>query len=79
MDKSFRIRHSDVWHVVCKRYVYPFLRYSRSLSYVRICTQTACFREERDILVFGPQQWITTLHYAFQDKDNLVRGLSHIQ
>lgn len=33
--------------------------------------QTACFREERDILVFGPQEWITTLHYAFQDKDNL--------
>ena len=34
--------------------------------------QTACFREERDILVFGPEQWITTLHYAFQDKTNLV-------
>ena len=34
--------------------------------------QTACFREERDVLVFGPQEWITTLHYAFQDKENLV-------
>ena len=34
--------------------------------------QTACFREERDVLVFGNQDWITTLHYAFQDKENLV-------
>eukprot|EP00731_Ephydatia_muelleri_P030003 Em0021g526a len=33
--------------------------------------QTACFREERDVLVFGSQDWITTLHYAFQDKTNL--------
>ena len=39
------------------------------LSLVR---QTACFREERDVLVFGDQDWITTLHYAFQDKTNLV-------
>uniref|UniRef100_A0A8D2LAE8 non-specific serine/threonine protein kinase n=1 Tax=Varanus komodoensis TaxID=61221 RepID=A0A8D2LAE8_VARKO len=29
--------------------------------------QTACFREERDVLVHGDRQWITTLHYAFQD------------
>ncbi|XP_069036705.1 serine/threonine-protein kinase MRCK alpha-like isoform X2 [Lepisosteus oculatus] len=28
---------------------------------------TACFREERDVLVKGDNQWITTLHYAFQD------------
>ena len=35
--------------------------------------QTACFREERDVLVFGNQDWITTLYYAFQDKENLVR------
>ncbi len=34
--------------------------------------QTACFREERDVLVFGPQEWITTLHFAFQDRENLV-------
>lgn len=31
------------------------------------------FREERDVLVFGDQQWITKLHYAFQDENNLVR------
>ncbi|XP_078061511.1 serine/threonine-protein kinase MRCK alpha-like, partial [Mustelus asterias] len=30
--------------------------------------ETACFREERDILVKGDNQWITTLHYAFQDE-----------
>uniref|UniRef100_A0A8C2BJ03 Serine/threonine-protein kinase MRCK alpha n=1 Tax=Cyprinus carpio TaxID=7962 RepID=A0A8C2BJ03_CYPCA len=33
--------------------------------------ETACFREERDVLVNGNSQWITTLHYAFQDENNL--------
>lgn len=33
--------------------------------------ETACFREERDVLVFGDRQWITNLHYAFQDDHNL--------
>uniref|UniRef100_A0A673M781 Serine/threonine-protein kinase MRCK alpha n=1 Tax=Sinocyclocheilus rhinocerous TaxID=307959 RepID=A0A673M781_9TELE len=33
--------------------------------------ETACFREERDMLVNGDSQWITTLHYAFQDENNL--------
>ncbi|XP_031435563.1 serine/threonine-protein kinase MRCK alpha isoform X2 [Clupea harengus] len=33
--------------------------------------ETACFREERDVLVNGDNQWITTLHYAFQD-DNFL-------
>lgn len=35
--------------------------------------ETACFREERDVLVFGDRRWITNLHYAFQDDTNLVR------
>ncbi|KAL7992691.1 hypothetical protein Chor_016947 [Crotalus horridus] len=34
--------------------------------------ETACFREERDVLVNGDCQWITTLHYAFQDENYLV-------
>ncbi|KAK7152629.1 hypothetical protein R3I93_010754 [Phoxinus phoxinus] len=33
--------------------------------------ETACFREERDVLVNGDSQWITTLHYTFQD-DNFL-------
>ncbi|KAM4861852.1 serine/threonine-protein kinase MRCK alpha isoform 1-T1 [Thomomys bottae] len=33
--------------------------------------ETACFREERDVLVNGDSQWITALHYAFQDDNNL--------
>uniref|UniRef100_A0A2K5KCT6 Serine/threonine-protein kinase MRCK alpha n=1 Tax=Colobus angolensis palliatus TaxID=336983 RepID=A0A2K5KCT6_COLAP len=33
--------------------------------------QTACFREERDVLVNGDNKWITALHYAFQDDNNL--------
>lgn len=36
--------------------------------------QTACFREERDVLVKGDGHWVTTLHYAFQDEEYLVRG-----
>ena len=44
-----------------------------SLSSYSPLSQTACFREERDVLVFGDQDWITTLHYSFQDKENLVR------
>ena len=37
--------------------------------------ETACFQEERDVLVYGDRRWITNLHYAFQDDNNLV-GLS---
>ncbi|CRK98152.1 CLUMA_CG011520, isoform A [Clunio marinus] len=33
--------------------------------------ETACFREERDVLVYGNRKWITNLHYAFQDETNL--------
>ncbi|XP_072284400.1 serine/threonine-protein kinase MRCK beta isoform X1 [Pyxicephalus adspersus] len=33
--------------------------------------ETACFREERNVLVNGDCQWITTLHYAFQDENFL--------
>ena len=35
--------------------------------------QSACFKEERDVLVFGDRNWITQLHYTFQDESNLVR------
>ena len=35
--------------------------------------ETACFQEERDVLVFGDRRWITNLHFAFQDDTNLVR------
>lgn len=38
--------------------------------------ETACFREERDVLVYGDRQWITNLHYAFQDDTNLVSQLN---
>lgn len=36
--------------------------------------ETACFREERDVLVYGDRRWITNLHYAFQDENNLVNN-----
>ena len=34
--------------------------------------ETACFQEERDVLVFGDRRLITNLHYSFQDNTNLV-------
>ena len=34
--------------------------------------EAACFHEERDVLVRGDRRWITDLHYAFQDENNLV-------
>jgi len=33
--------------------------------------ETACFKEERDVLAFGDKRWITKLHFAFQDEKNL--------
>ncbi|XP_053305389.1 serine/threonine-protein kinase MRCK gamma [Spea bombifrons] len=33
--------------------------------------ETACFREERDVLVKGDNQWIPSLHYAFHDENYL--------
>lgn len=33
--------------------------------------EVACFREERDVLVRGSGEWITNLHYAFQDERSL--------
>ncbi|XP_027436716.1 serine/threonine-protein kinase MRCK gamma isoform X4 [Zalophus californianus] len=33
--------------------------------------ETACFREERDVLVKGDSRWVTALHYAFQDDEYL--------
>uniref|UniRef100_F1KQC0 non-specific serine/threonine protein kinase n=1 Tax=Ascaris suum TaxID=6253 RepID=F1KQC0_ASCSU len=33
--------------------------------------ETACFKEERDVLVYGDRRWITNLHFAFQDERNL--------
>uniref|UniRef100_A0A1I8AK15 non-specific serine/threonine protein kinase n=1 Tax=Steinernema glaseri TaxID=37863 RepID=A0A1I8AK15_9BILA len=34
-------------------------------------TGTACFKEERDVMAQGDRRWITNLHFAFQDNDNL--------
>lgn len=37
--------------------------------------ESACFKEERDVMVFGDRRWITNLHFAFQDEKNLVSVL----
>ncbi|KAL2095438.1 hypothetical protein ACEWY4_010157 [Coilia grayii] len=33
--------------------------------------ETACYQEEREVLLKGNRQWITQLHYAFQDDNYL--------
>ncbi|GIX85260.1 hypothetical protein CEXT_551061 [Caerostris extrusa] len=33
--------------------------------------ETACFQEEREVLVYGDKRWITNLHFSFQDDVNL--------
>ncbi|KPP63841.1 myotonin-protein kinase-like, partial [Scleropages formosus] len=33
--------------------------------------ETACYQEEREVLVRGDRHWITELHYAFQDDNYL--------
>ncbi|XP_015923489.1 serine/threonine-protein kinase Genghis Khan isoform X7 [Parasteatoda tepidariorum] len=33
--------------------------------------ETACFQEEREVLVYGDKRWITNLHFSFQDEVNL--------
>ncbi|XP_008278274.1 myotonin-protein kinase isoform X2 [Stegastes partitus] len=33
--------------------------------------ETACYQEERDVLLRGDRRWITALHYAFQDDNYL--------
>ena len=33
--------------------------------------ETACFIEERDVLVMGDRKWITELYASFQDADHL--------
>ncbi len=53
------------------------------LELIQVCNffafvlQTACFQEERDVLVNGDKRWITNLHYAFQDDDFLVSRTPH--
>ena len=35
-------------------------------NYIDFLLDVACFREEREVLVRGNTEWITSLHYAFQ-------------
>lgn len=43
------------------------------LSLLLCLIQTACYQEEREVLLRGDRRWITELHYAFQDDNYLVR------
>lgn len=59
------LKHSQLAKCVSLYFLFKTCNYFSPL-------QTACFREERDVLVNGDNQWITTLHYAFQDENYLV-------
>lgn len=52
--------------------------FKSSIIFGLLMLQTACFKEERDVLVYGDRRWITNLHYAFQDDNYLVRDQGRI-
>ena len=54
---------------------YYFCRLCGSSLSTLLLFQTACFKEERDVLVYGDKTWITTLHFAFQDDSYLVSAI----
>uniref|UniRef100_A0A3B4XIQ3 non-specific serine/threonine protein kinase n=1 Tax=Seriola lalandi dorsalis TaxID=1841481 RepID=A0A3B4XIQ3_SERLL len=39
--------------------------------------ETACYQEEREVLVRGDRLWITELHYAFQDDNYLYLAMDY--
>ncbi|KAB5543592.1 hypothetical protein PHYPO_G00081000 [Pangasianodon hypophthalmus] len=39
--------------------------------------ETACFQEEREVLLKGDRRWITELHYAFQDDNYLYLAMDY--
>ncbi|KAF4081940.1 hypothetical protein AMELA_G00146090 [Ameiurus melas] len=39
--------------------------------------QTACYQEEREVLLKGDRRWITELHYAFQDDNYLYLAMDY--
>ncbi|KAJ8266066.1 hypothetical protein GJAV_G00125510 [Gymnothorax javanicus] len=39
--------------------------------------ETACYQEEREVLVKGDRRWITELHYAFQDDNYLYLAMDY--
>ena len=55
--------------------MYDSLAFNRNKNFfinIIYVFKTACYREERDVLVKGNPDWLTKLHFAFQDNDNLV-------
>uniref|UniRef100_A0A8C7YMC8 non-specific serine/threonine protein kinase n=1 Tax=Oryzias sinensis TaxID=183150 RepID=A0A8C7YMC8_9TELE len=39
--------------------------------------ETACYQEEREVLLRGDKRWITELHYAFQDDNYLYLAMDY--
>lgn len=75
-DQIFAMKILNKWEMLKVRFF--FIQQFFLLIFINEILQraeTACFREERDVLVFGDRRWITNLHYAFQDDTNLVNIL----
>ncbi len=68
LNKWDIIKRADVGHVFVWALYFNCLYFNIFLCRLK----TACFREERDVLVNGNPLWLTKLHFAFQDTDNLV-------
>lgn len=76
---TYPIKHS-VWSYY---FYYSIITLSISLHFtffVYAYVQTACYQEEREVLLKGDRRWITELHYAFQDDSYLVcfAGKAHM-
>ncbi|KAG7274403.1 hypothetical protein CRUP_027033 [Coryphaenoides rupestris] len=70
--KKTRIKRDD-FHIL-KVIAEPLVRQVKKTRIKRDdfhILKTACYQEEREVLLKGDRRWITELHYAFQDDDYL--------
>lgn len=54
--------------LIIQHYIFlPAAFHLSGIEFSSCFTQTACYQEEREVLLRGDRRWITELHYAFQD------------
>lgn len=83
-EDNEQMGHAEAWRgktlyvTFCVVYSFYYSITSLSISlpvlyFLLYCyVQTACYQEEREVLLKGDRRWITELHYAFQDDNYLV-------
>ena len=55
--------------------LYGWLAYNTSRSIIFWLSQVSFYDEERNIMARADGEWITQLHYAFQDQHNLYLAM----